>query len=120
MQQKENGTILQVLVRSVLVWNKNIDQHSIQKALKHSDLSWKHFKEENIEFVMKRLQNMLNLNKAQSLSVYDTMRDTIPDVLDRHIGLSLGKAYDLFYKGFVLKCMLFIVFFVLSAAHFCT
>ena len=110
MQQRDNGTILQVLVRSVLALNVNIDRHSVQKALNSSDLSWKMFKEENGQFVMKRLQNMLNLNKAQSLGVYDSMRGYIPDHVHRRIDQSLSMVHDVFYEEFVLKCMSFIVF----------
>ena len=106
MQQRENETVTEALTHIVLSLNSNINRQSIQNALKHSDLSWKLFKAENKQFLMERLQNMLKLSKVQSLDVYDSMKGMVPHVLDGEIRENIHRTYRMFYKGFLLQCML--------------
>lgn len=117
MQQRENESVTKALTRAVISLNANIHRHSVENALKNLDLSWKLFKDENKHFARERLQNMLNLSKAQSLDVYDSMKGKVPDVLDREIRLCIENMRYNLYKQFVLKCMLCTIFCVLFENH---
>ena len=113
MQQRENETVTEALTRTVISLNANIHLHSVENALKNSDLSWKLFEDENKQFARGRLQNILNLSKAQSLDVYDSMKGRMPDVLDREIRECIANMHHVFYTNFLVKCMLCTVFCVL-------
>ena len=138
MRQRENETVSDALTRTVLSLNANINRHSIQNALKHSDLTWPLFKverkwgcahracsapaqrtPENKLFLMERLQHMLNLSKVQSLDVYDSMKCRVPDVLDQDIKEFINDMHRILYKGFLLKCMLCTVLCVLFEYFLC-
>lgn len=116
MQQRENGSFSQVVMRATSAMNTGIDDSSARNALQNANLSWSVLQDEHKESVMERFQNILNLSKAQSLNVYNSMKGYETNTLHRDLTQCLCWLHRSLQQ-FVLRCMLPCAFQSLYICH---